>query len=200
MFFLKNNIIKWSYIDGYEGAYQVSNTGLVQSLSRTISLASGQTRTVSSRLLKQKDTGEGYKFVILSKANTQKSYYVHRLVAAAFVTNYSNNEYVNHIDGNPSNNYYSNLEWVSHGENVKHAYKHDLNAHKGANHTFSVGIIDNEIEGIFGSIKEWAEARGLNYNTARNILNGVNKTNKVNIDLIEKVKNVQINGKVSNTK
>lgn len=191
--------LQWQEIDNYEGFYEVSSTGLIKSLHRTISLSTGKKRTVNSRILKQKDNGSGYKFVVLSKGNVQKSYYVHRLVASAFVSNDTNQDCVNHIDGNPSNNHYLNLEWVSHSDNVKHAYNSDLNAHKGAKHTFSVGVVDNEIGAEFGSIKEWAEVREINYSTARNILNGYNITDDINIELIGKINREDMYEKTGDT-
>lgn len=50
---------------------------------------------------------------------------VHRLVAIAFCDGRSEerNE-VNHIDYNRTNNYYKNLEWVTHRENVQHSKSH----------------------------------------------------------------------------
>ena len=55
-----------------------------------------------------------------------KSAYVHRLIAAAFVENPDNLPQVNHKDGNTFNNRADNLEWVSPGDNVRHAYKSGL--------------------------------------------------------------------------
>lgn len=56
------------------------------------------------------------------------SYYVSRLIAFAFIersSDLSNIPYekleVNHIDGNKTNNTIGNLEWVTPGENVRHA-------------------------------------------------------------------------------
>ena len=51
----------------------------------------------------------------------------HRLVAEAFIPNPDNLPEVNHIDSNRANNHVSNLEWVTHSGNMKHAY------HKGIN-------------------------------------------------------------------
>jgi len=52
---------------------------------------------------------------------------VHRLVAECFVPKPSGEKLeVNHKDGNKLNNSASNLEWVSHLENVRHAFRTGL--------------------------------------------------------------------------
>lgn len=48
---------------------------------------------------------------------------VHRLVAKAYIPNPDNLREVNHIDGDKLNNNVENLEWISHSENMKAAWK-----------------------------------------------------------------------------
>lgn len=71
----------------------------------------------SGKELKWNYTRDGYPRVSIGKAPML----VHRLVALAFVPNPNNYNEVDHIDGNKNNPSASNLEWVSHQENVRRA-------------------------------------------------------------------------------
>ena len=65
----------------------------------------------------------GYVDVCLRDEDGLPHYYLmHRIIAEAFCEKSSQNVEVNHIDGNKANNRADNLEWVDHGENLKHAY------------------------------------------------------------------------------
>lgn len=68
-------------------------------------------------------SGKGYLYVDLYKDGKRHRKYVHRLVAEAYIPNPNNLPFVNHIDGNPKNNNYKNLEWCSARQNVEHAAK-----------------------------------------------------------------------------
>lgn len=59
----------------------------------------------------------------------KKNYAVHRLVAESFIPNPDRKPIVNHIDGNKLNNDVSNLEWVTAGENRRHAVRTGLTPH-----------------------------------------------------------------------
>lgn len=69
--------------------------------------------------------GRGYLTVTLrTRDNRPIDILVHRLVMMAFAPIQNPELYqVNHIDGNKTNNYLSNLEWVTQEENMKHAYQ-----------------------------------------------------------------------------
>lgn len=79
------------------------------------------------RAVKQFDNGKGYLTVAFwikdDKVKKKKKFYVHRLVASAFIENPLNKPQVNHIDGNKSNNLVTNLEWVTISENKIHNYR-----------------------------------------------------------------------------
>lgn len=68
----------------------------------------------------------GYITVSTYVDGRQKHFYVHRLMAEAFIDNPESKPQVNHKDGNKSNNDLNNLEWATHKENVNHAYANGL--------------------------------------------------------------------------
>lgn len=105
----------WKDVVGFEGYYQVSNTGKVLSLRR-------------SKLLKPKTDKDGYFEVVLCVCNERTYKRVHRLVAEAFIPNEEILPLINHKDSNKQNNTPSNLEWCSPTHNIVHAYKN--NKHK----------------------------------------------------------------------
>jgi len=58
----------------------------------------------------------------------QETFYIHRLVAEAFIPNPENKPCINHKDGNTKNNHVSNLEWCTYRENNIHALVTGLRA------------------------------------------------------------------------
>lgn len=105
----------WKPIEGYEGRYEVSNSGLVRSLNYH--------RTGKVKILKTHTDRYGYVCVELPKENNRRKHLtVHRLVAQAFVPNPKEKPEVNHKDGDKQNNCFSNLEWVTMAENQRHAW------------------------------------------------------------------------------
>ena len=113
--FIFQLVEEWRDIEGYEGLYQVSNLGKIKSFHYG-----------TSRINKIQLTKKGYAYTHLYKNGKSKRYFVHVLVAKAFIPNPKNKPQVNHIDANKSNNRVENLEWVTPEENMQHAYEKGL--------------------------------------------------------------------------
>lgn len=118
-------MIDYVVIEGYRRTrYKIFDNGTVISLGRT----GARGYIVKDKELKQHMNSNGYLRVALTLTERSKMYYVHRLVAKYFVENPDARTVINHKDGNKCNNDYRNLEWVTSGENNKHAF--DLNLKK----------------------------------------------------------------------
>lgn len=126
----------WKPVFGYENYYEVSNKGNVRSIGN-FQMCNGGKRPIC--YLTKNVHKQGYLFVRLYKDKKQKCFFVHRLVAKAFIPEQKEKLFVNHIDGNKSNNNVENLEWCSRSENIMHAYKNRLNKQ-----SIIVNIIDKK--------------------------------------------------------
>lgn len=94
---------EWRKIANLNG-YSVSNLGKVRN-------------DKTGRILKTYDNGRGYQKVEIKN----KKWYIHRLVAQAFIPNPNNYPQVNHIDENPNNCRVDNLEWCTAQYNVEYS-------------------------------------------------------------------------------
>ena len=83
----------------------------------------GVVKNNKNKIIKPFLNNKGYAMVHLWDGNTNTNKLVHRLVAQAFISNPENKPEVNHKDENKLNNDMSNLEWVTHEENIKHSIK-----------------------------------------------------------------------------
>lgn len=127
---------EWKDIPGYEGSYQISNMGRVKALSRIVKYngigKGGGTHNYPERILKNMII-QGYEKISLTKNNKPKGEFVHRLVAEAFCEKTPGAYFVNHINGIKTDNVYTNLEWVTSSQNVRHALMTGLSNPYGEN-------------------------------------------------------------------
>lgn len=69
------------------------------------------------------ETRDGYiEYVLTLKDGTKKHVQAQIIVACLYVPLVKGKDYVNHKDGKRDNNKYSNLEWSTVSENLKHSY------------------------------------------------------------------------------
>ena len=90
----------WKDIIGYEGLYQVSNYGRVKN-------------NQTNNYLTPVKIKNGYLQIHFWDKKKHKVFYLHRLVAQAFIPNPNNYPQVNHKDENKLNNCVDNLEWCT---------------------------------------------------------------------------------------
>lgn len=117
----------WKDVEEYKGLYQVSNRGRVKRLAQP-----KNPFRRDERILKSHIHTKGYEKVSFVRNGTQKIFYVHRLVAQAFIPNPNNYPQVNHKDENKLNNNVENLEWCTNRYNCNYGNQHAIRreAHK----------------------------------------------------------------------
>lgn len=94
-------------IKNYEGLYAITSCGKVWSYR-------------SQKFLKGTPDKDGYLRLTLTKNGKKNNYFIHRLVAEAYIPNPENKPQVNHLDEIKTHNYIGNLEWATSKENVNY--------------------------------------------------------------------------------
>lgn len=148
---------EWKDVVGYEGIYQVSNYGNVKSLARKI--CHGKLCFISKEKSIKLCLRGGYKTMCLRKNNFKKMIGVHRLVAMAFIPNPENKPFVDHIDGDRTNNAVRNLRWCTSKENMNNevTFPRNRDALQKAWNKRSRRVYQYNLNGEF--IQEWTNAR-----------------------------------------
>jgi hypothetical protein len=138
----------WKDIPGYEGLYQISNTGKIKSLEFYKKNEFKKYKT-KERILSQHINDKGYYCVDLYKDGKRKKFKSHRLVLLSFLGESS--LIINHINGIKTDNRVENLEYCTYSHNLKHAYDTNLRNKYHRNNNKAVDQYD--LNGIF--ISEW---------------------------------------------
>jgi hypothetical protein len=139
-------------IKGLENYYCVSPDGVIYS-------------NTTKRLLKIQTNSCGYRLIHLAAPGTKgKGYMLARVVALTYLGDPPTDKYeVNHIDHNKLNNHYSNLEWVTHSDNIQKSFdggfRSKLNCGRAA------GFIVSEESKKLMSIKKLKKVSAYNTNT-----------------------------------
>ena len=159
----KNMKEVWKEIPAYNGDYFVSNYGRIKSCKR------------APIIMKPSHSSKyPYHKVQLFKKGKYKIFPIHRLVAENFIPKVEGKDYINHIDGNPSNNRADNLEWCTLSENSWHSWNIIGRKYGG----FKRKIICEETGIIYQSIHECARQFSVSPSTVYKSLNLLTKDGK----------------------
>lgn len=175
------NLEEWKPVKGFD-IYEVSNLGNVRSLDRTVVTTAGVTKNLKGKQLKPVNNNVGnpandYKMVSLFRDGKPERRYVHRLVLEAFGDgNFETKPCVNHKNGLKYDNRLENLEFVTHSENLLHAYETGLKRSKLTD-ADAIYIVEHYVKGhkYFGAVP-LAKKFKVATSTIYTIANGTKKT------------------------
>lgn len=177
--------------------YLISEDGLT-----IINEITGRRIKIGDQQIKGRITGYKYASIIFDDNEYHiKRMSVHRLVALTYLEAPTDKQvWVNHKDGNKSNNHYTNLEWTTISENIQHAHDTGLKVTKkgiesplyGTKHSLQtkykqsiskIGDKHPKFKGYYyanykkyGSCGEASRATGMN---AKSIYNKCHKNDKL---------------------
>lgn len=150
---MSKKILEFKIVPGYE-KFACTNTGIVFD-----ALTLGPVK-----IYKAKD-----RYLVDNSYYPETVLNLHRLVALTWVVNDNpeKNIVVNHLDGNPLNNHYLNLEWTTYSGNNYHAINTGLRGDPNACRIrdFNTGIVHN-----FPSVAQACEYMGMPKDTHYNSL------------------------------
>ena len=145
----------WKDIPGLEGKYQASNFGNIKSVNHTVVTSKGITHHRKEHQLHPSLARDGYlRLNIVLKDGRVKKYFIHRLVAMAFLPNPNNYPMVNHKDENKTNNHITNLEWCEAKYNINYGTGIKRRAVQVQKRVEMLDKNTNEVLRIFESVGE----------------------------------------------
>ena len=171
----------WKDIKGYEGFYQVSNLGRVRSLERDIYCSNGAVHHLKEKILAPFLDKDGYQTVSLYLNGKDKTIFVHRLVAEAFIPNPENKSQINHKNEVKNNNVVENLEWCTASYNINYGTRTERSvqnrrSYKLGNHPRAKVVFCVELNKKFDCITSAQEELGIDQSAIVKVCKGRQKT------------------------
>ena len=144
-------------IKDYEGLYAITSCGKVWSYK--------------NKMFLKPEVIRGYLRVGLYKDGVQKHFFVHRLVAEAYIPNPNNLPEVNHKNEIKTRNYIDNLEWCDRNYNANYGTRNQRTSEKHKKQIYCV-----ELNKIFDSQKQATEELKISAASISCCCNGKQKT------------------------
>lgn len=173
---------EWRPVVGWEGFYEVSSLGNVNTVARRCASRGGVgTKAVHAMRRKPQLNQHGYHVLCLRDGYRRKIYKaIHRMVAEAFIENKNGLSEVNHRDGLRTNNRLSNLEWCSSSQNHLHRCR-VLGRGRGETHNLAL-LNDEKVRAIraehvlrtrnYGAFADLGRKYGVSPAVIRNVVVG----------------------------
>lgn len=141
---LKNE--EWRDVSEYKGYYLISNYGRVKRLPYSV-IHRNKDGSLSrifynERILKGSICRNGYVRVTLTKNSKNRYYYVHSLVANAFLSNNENLPCINHKNEIKSDNRVCNIEWCTYQYNNTYNNLAETRKVKGKNAKIKIKLFN----------------------------------------------------------
>lgn len=171
---------EWKPVKGYEGYYEVSNTGKVRSLDRSVIIRGGVVQHRKGKMISSHIDKKGYVNVNISKNGKNNTLKVHRLVAQSFIPNPNKYPQVNHKDEDKANNHVNNLEWCTNEYNEYYGTRSERQAKSLTNGKTSKPVkqmVNGEVVKIWPSMAE-ADRHGFLQGDVSKCCRGLIKTYK----------------------
>jgi hypothetical protein len=164
----------WKKIPSLSDCYEASSLGRIRR-------AKPGRSTFVGRLCRIIDWTEGYKMVQVSVDGVWKYRLVHVLVAEAFHGPCPKGKETNHKDLDPGNNRSSNLEYLTHLENVRHCIRHGRFPLRFGEHSGRALLTDKKVMAIrllycrdktIKSVAQLARELGYSYHLVNFVISG----------------------------
>lgn len=140
---------------------------------------------ITEKILKPYKQYNGYLNVTLYNSGKKKTFFIHRLVAQAFIPNPKSLPEINHKDENRENNKVSNLEWCTrkyncnYGNHNKNISNSLLNTDKGVKTPITLVNKETGNKISYKSLRECSRGIGVDRGCIKNVLQGGFTRNKI---------------------